>query len=163
MNTALNIDWSSHRVRKNETPLPPVAVAVSSLALVERLRFKSATEEQEQSLELSGQSVNLEEVDEEFWRAFDGLDREALYQETVELLKVTDRPMTIGDLATHLPPTHDLETIALWLAMAREAEVEITEDREAVDITDSNGQRLRFHVPQLTLTRQDAESIDWEL
>ncbi|NWO05941.1 MAG: DUF3375 domain-containing protein [Alteromonadaceae bacterium] len=163
LNTALNVDWASHKVRKSETPLPPLAVAASSLPLVERLRFKSATEEQAQGLELAEQNVDLTEVDEEFWRAFDGLDREALYQETAELLKVTDRPMSIGDLASHLPPTHDLETVALWLAMAREAEVEISDDREAVDITDSNGQKLRFHVPHLTLTRHDAESIDWEL
>ena len=57
----------------------------------------------------------------------------------------------------------DLETVALWLAMAREAEVTISEDREAVDITDSNGQKLRFQVPKLALTRDDAHSIDWEL
>jgi hypothetical protein len=163
LNIALDIDWSSHKVRKSDTLLPPIAVAVSGLPLVERLRFKSATEEQEQSLELSGQGVDLEDVDEEFWRAFDGLDREALYRQTVDVLKVTDHPMSVGELASHLPPTHDLETIALWLAMAREAEVEISEDREAVDITDSNGQKLRFHVPRLTLTRHDAESIDWEL
>jgi len=163
LNTALTIDWSSHKIRKSGTPLPPVAVEVAGLPLVERLRFKSATEEQEQGLELSGQDVNLEDVDAEFWRAFDGLDREALYQDTVELLQVTDRPMSIAELASHLPPTHDLESIALWLAMAREAEVEISEDREAVDITDSNGHKLRFHVPHLTLTRTAAESIDWEL
>ncbi|HET8801879.1 MAG TPA: DUF3375 domain-containing protein [Marinobacter sp.] len=163
LNTALNIDWSSHKIRKSGAPLPPVAVDVSSVPLVERLRFKSATEEQAQGLELAEQNVNLDEVDEEFWRAFDGLDREALYLETVELLKVTDRPMSIADLASHLPPTHDLETIALWLAMAREAEVEISEDREAVDITASSGHKLRFHVPHMRLTRYAAESIDWEL
>lgn len=163
LNTALSIDWSSHTVRKSGTPLPPVAVAVASLPLVERLRFKSAAEEQTQALELSEQNVNLEDVDEEFWRAFDGLDREALYQDTAALLKVTDRAMSISDIASHLPPTHDLETIALWLAMAREAEVDITEARETIDITDSAGQTLRFHVPHLTLTRHDVESIDWEL
>ena len=162
LNAALNIDWDSQKIRRSDTPLPPVAVAVPGLPLVERLRFKSATEEEAQGLELSEQNVDLNEVDEEFWRAFDGLDREALYQDTVELLQVTDRPMSIADLASHLPPTHDLETIALWLAMAREAEVEITEDREAVDITDSNGQKLRFHVPRLALSRGEAESIDWE-
>ncbi|AXS82494.1 DUF3375 domain-containing protein [Marinobacter sp. Arc7-DN-1] len=163
LNTALQIDWSSHRVRRSDTPLPPVAVATSSLPLLERLRFKSAIEEQARGLELAEQNVNLEEVDAEFWRAFDGLDREALFQETAELLKVTDRPMSIADLARHLPPTHDLETVALWLAMAREAEVTISEHREAVDITDSNGQKLRFLVPKLALTRDDANSIDWEL
>ncbi|UDL06648.1 DUF3375 domain-containing protein [Marinobacter sp. CA1] len=163
LNTALSVDWSSHKVRKSETPLPPVAVAVSGLPVMERLRFKSATEEQSQDLELSEQNANLEDVDEEFWRAFDGLDREALYQDTVELLTVTDRPMSIGDIASHLPPTHDLESIALWLAMAREAEVTISDHQETVDITDSNGQTLRFRLPHLTLTRNDAESIDWEL
>jgi len=163
LNTALNIDWSSHKVRKSETPLPPVAVAFPSVPVVERLRFKSTDEEQAQGLELTEQDVNLDDVDDEFWRAFDGLDREALYRDTLDLLKVTDRPMSIKAIACHLPPTHDLESIALWLAMAREAEVDITEDRETVDITDSHGQRLRFHVPRLTLTQHDVEAIDWEL
>ena len=163
LSTALSIDWSSHTVRKSHSPLPPAAVAVSSLPLVERLRFKSVTDEASQGIELSEQNASLDDVDDEFWWAFDGLDREALYHDTLELLKVTNRPMTIGELANHLPPTHDLETLALWLAMAREAEVEITENTEAVEITDSNGQKLRFQVPHLTLTRQDAETIDWEL
>lgn len=163
LNTALSIDWGNQKVRKTDTPLPPTAVAVTGLPLTERLRFKSITEEQQQGLELAAQTANLDEVDEEFWRAFDGLDREALYQETTALLKVTDRPMSIADLASHLPPSHDLETIALWLAMAREAQVEPSRQRETLDITDSNNQRLRFDVPYLTLTRHDAESIDWEL
>lgn len=163
LNSAVNIDWQSHKVRKTDTPLPPVAVAVSSLPLVERLRFKEATHEEAQGLELSEQHVNLADVDEDFWRAFDGLDREALYQETLALLKITDRPMSIGELASHLPPTHDLETLTLWLAMAREAGVGISEDRETVDIIASNGQKLRFNVPYLRLTLTDAESIDWEL
>lgn len=163
LDTALQIDWSSHRVRKGNTPLPPVAVAVSNVPLIERLRFKSSSEEQARGLDLAEQGVDLEDVDEEFWRAFDGLDREALFQETAALLKVTDQPMSIADLARHLPPTHDLETVALWLAMAREAEVTISEDREAVDITDSNGHKLRFLVPRLAISRDDVESIDWEL
>ena len=163
LNSAINIDWQSHKVRKTATPLPPVAVAVSSLPVVERLRFKAATQEQSQGLELAEQHVNLADIDEEFWRAFDGLDREALYQETLALLKVTGRPMSIGELASHLPPTHDLETITLWLAMAREAGVDISTDREKVDIIASNGQKLRFNVPYFTLTLTSAESIDWEL
>jgi len=163
LNTALNIDWASHQVRKSEAPLPPVAVATPSLPLVERLRFKSATEEKSKDLELAEQGVDLKDVDEEFWRAFDGLDREALFRDTVELLSVTNKPMTIANLASHLPPTHDLETLALWLSMAREAEVAISEDREAVNVTDATGKTLRFHVPKLALTRDAVESIDWEL
>lgn len=163
LNTALQVDWSSHRVRKDDTPLPPVAVATSGLPLVERLRFKSATEEKNIALELTEQNVDLADVDEEFWRAFDGLDREALFRETLELLQVTRQPMSIGELASHLPPSHDLETITLWLAMAREAEMTVSESREKVDIADAAGNRLRFDVPKLALTRDAVESIDWEL
>lgn len=47
--------------------------------------------------------------------------------------------------------------------MAREAGVKVTRDREQMDITDNSGHKLRFHVPRLTLTREDAEAIDWEL
>jgi len=163
LNTAIKIDWSNHQVRKSEAPLPPIAVATSGLPLVERLRFKSATEEESKDLELAEQGVDLEDVDEEFWRAFDGLDREALFRDTVELLSVTNEPMTIANLASHLPPTHDLETLALWLSMAREAEVAVSDDREAVDVTDTTGNKLRFHVPKLALTRDSVQSINWEL
>lgn len=163
LNTALSIDWISHQVRKSEAPLPPIAVATSSLPLVERLRFKSATDEKSKELELAEQGLDLEDVDEEFWRAFDGLDREALFRDTVELLSVTKEPMTIANLASHLPPTHDLESLALWLSMAREAEVTISEDQEAVNVTDAAGKTIRFHVPKLALTVDAVKSIDWEL
>lgn len=129
LTAALNLDWSSQGLRKSATPLPPIAVATANLPLVERLRFKSAEDEDVAELELDEQGVNLDEVDDEFWRAFDGLDREALFSQTVQLLSVTGDPMSIADLASHLPPTHDLETLALWLSMAREAEVPIAEER----------------------------------
>lgn len=160
---AQNLDWSSHALRKSGTPLPPVAVAAANLPLAERLRFKSAEDEDVSALELDEQGVNLDEVDDEFWRAFDGLDREALFKQTVQLLTVTNEPMSIADLASHLPPTHDLETLALWLSMAREAEVPMQEAREAVNVTDSNGISLRFYVPILALTRDAVHHIDWEL
>lgn len=163
LNAALQIDWSSHSVRKHQTPLPPVAIATSSLPLVERLRFKAATEDQKDVLELAEQNVNLDDIDDEFWRAFEGLDREALFQETVKLLKVTGRPMSIADLASHLPPTHDLETLALWLSMAREAGVAMSEEKETVDIHDGSGKNLRFYTPKLALTQNAVQSIDWEL
>ena len=163
LNVALQIDWSSHAIRKNETPLPPVAAATSSLPLVERLRFKAATEDEAAGLELAEQNMNLGDIEDDFWRAFEGLDREALFQETLELLKVTGKPMSIADLASHLPPTHDLETLALWLSMAREAGVPISEEKETVDIKDSSGKKLRFYTPKLALTQDVVQSIDWEL
>lgn len=163
LNAALNLDWSSNALRKQGSPLPPIAVATANLPLVERLRFKSAEDDEVTQLELDEQGVNLDEVDEEFWRSFDGLDREALFEQTVQLLSITNEPMSIGDLANHLPPTHDLETLALWLSMAREAEVPLEDERETVDLTDSNGTALRFSVPRLALTRDAVHNIDWEL
>jgi len=163
LNAALQIDWPSHAIRKSATPLPPVALATPNLPLVERLRFKAALEGEAEGLELAEQSVNLDDVGDDFWRAFDGLDREALFQETVKLLKVTGRPMSIADLASHLPPTHDLETLALWLSMAREADAVISKEQETVDISDSSGKKLRFYTPKLLLTQDAVQAIDWEL
>ncbi|MHA7880158.1 MAG: DUF3375 domain-containing protein [Saccharospirillum sp.] len=163
LHAALNLDWSSHALRTSGTPLPPIAVATANLPLVERLRFKAAEDDDVTALELDEQGVNLDEVDDEFWRAFDGLDRQALLEQTVQLLSVINEPMSIADLASHLPPTHDLETLALWLSMAREADVPMQETREAVEVTDSNGAALRFYVPKVALTRDAVHHIDWEL
>lgn len=160
---ALSIDWASHGVRKSASPLPPVAVSVSGLPLIERLRFKSAEEDDKSELQLGEQAMSLSDIEDDFWRACDGLDREALYEDTLELLTVTDRAMSIGDLVSHLPPTHDLETVALWLSMAREADLPVATDRELVDIMDPNGTNLRFNVPRVALTSAALKAIDREL
>ncbi|WP_071991274.1 DUF3375 domain-containing protein, partial [Yersinia wautersii] len=112
---ALNLDWQRLAIRRQEIPLPPLGMAVTGVPAVERLRFKTLDEDIEPELDLSTTSVGLEQVGDDFWDAFDGLDREALIQGTLRVLAEQNRPISLGELAVLLPPAHDLETFALWL------------------------------------------------
>ena len=159
---ALNMDWASQSLRRKAGPLPPVAMANGALPVVERLLFKSVDQDGQRALELRPQSASLDEVEEDFWTAFDGLDRHALLQQTLELLRNTGEPLGIGDLARRLPPTHDLETIALWLSLAREANVPVAGERETVDVPAKEGATLRFHVPKIELTAAAVTDLEWE-
>lgn len=57
-------------------------------------------------------------------------------EETRRLLVTEGRAMTIAEITRRLPPNHDLESLALWLTMALEAELpiagEVGLDAEAV-------------------------------
>jgi len=160
---ALNMDWASAGLRHKACPLPPIAIANGSLAVVERLRFKSIDQEERQALELRRQTVDLNQIDADFWLSFDGLDRQALLRDTLALLQSSGQPMGISDLARHLPPTHDLETITFWLSMVREADIAIGDTRESIDVTDRDGTRLRFHVPKVSLSSAALNGIEWEV
>ena len=159
---ALDMDWGSQSLRRKASPLPPVAIANGALPLIERLLFKAVDPDGERDLELRRQSASLDEVEEDFWAAFDGLDRHALLQQTLELLRRTREPLGIGGLARHLPPTHDLETIALWLSLAREVDVPVGTDREIVDVLANEGVTLRFYVPKIQLTADAVDDLEWE-
>jgi hypothetical protein len=159
---ALDIDWASQAVRRKASPLPPVAITGAGLPVIERLLFKAVGGDESGDLELKQESTNLDQVEEDFWLAFDGLDRQALLEQTLGLLRTAAVGMSIGDLARQLPPTHDLETIALWLSLAREAEVSIGESRETVDVVGREGTRLRFHVPSVQLTAAAVAGLEWE-
>lgn len=163
LRVALNVDWSSHKIRDAASGLPPVAPATNNLPLVERLRFKSLDVDDDQDLELSQRSTDLTEIEDDFWLTFDSLDRHALFADTRELLQRAERPMGIAEIAAHLPPRHDLESIAFWLGLAREAQVPIHAGREALDITDHDGHRVRFNVPRVELNATALDAIDWEL
>ncbi|KEI72994.1 DUF3375 domain-containing protein [Endozoicomonas elysicola] len=160
---ALNLDWHSQKLRRSPAPLKPLAFPVSGLPLIERLTFKPVEQLESQKLVLSQESVDLDELDDDFWNAFDGLDRETLIRETIALLKTQGTPMTIAQLAEYLPPTHDLETLALWLSMAREAGLIVADDTEQLDIQDRDGQWLRFYLPKTYLHTEALTTIDWEL
>jgi hypothetical protein len=160
---ALNIQWESVAVRHKEGPLPPVAIANSNLPLIERLLFKTIDSGDLQSLDLLQRSGGIDQMQEEFWRALDGLDRQALMDDTLALLERTGVPMGIADLARELPPTHDLESIALWLSMAREAATPLHEEAETVDVEGRDGTRLRFHVPRVELSASSVAGIEWEI
>jgi hypothetical protein len=160
---ALNIDWVNASVRRNPSPLPPVAPANSTLPLPERLRFKSLEDGESADLELSPQTADLNQIEEDFWQSFASLDRQALVRDTLALLQQTGRPLSIAELAEHLPPTHDLETLSVWLTMAREAGIDFQEGEETLDIICSDGPMLRFRVPLVQLNAAAMPDIEWEI
>ena len=80
------------------------------------------------------------------------------------MLAEQGRPVSLGELASLLPPAHDLETFALWLAMAREAGIEVLkEERQLVELVDEDEQRWRFNLPYVGLDHEALKDIDWEL
>lgn len=159
---AQSVDWNVAAVRRQPACLPPLAIACGGLPLVERLRFKSLDQQALRDLDLQRMAGDISQIDEEFWSSLDSLDREALVRDTVETIRASDLPLSLADLARRLPPTHDLESFAVWLGMAREAGCEVDEQREAVDLVTREGQPLRFHVPLLALDPAAFEHFDWE-
>jgi hypothetical protein len=160
---ALRIDWQRQAVRRQSAPLPPLGVALGSVPLVERLRTKSLDGGEQAELLLTTAYADLGQMDNEFWQAFEGLDRDALVQRTLQTLADRGQPMTLAELAAALPPgEHDLETFALWLAMAREAGVELQRGEEQID-TEDCGQRWRFTVPHVALDGAQLAQLDWEV
>jgi hypothetical protein len=159
---ALEVDWGSQAVRRKPSPLPPIAIPLAGLPVIERLLFKTLEADEKRALELERVGTDLDDIDEDFWLAFHGLDRQALVDQTVQLLQRTSEPLTIADLARHMPPTHDLECISLWLSLAREVDVPFDGTRERLDITGNDGAALRFDVPKVALTAGAVQGLDWE-
>ncbi len=161
---ALQIDWQRQAVRRQPAPLPPLGLALAGLPLIERLRIKSLEGGQEAELLLTTQYADLDQVEDEFWQAFEGLDRQALVQQTLQLLEQSGHPMTLAQLAQALPPAgHDLEMLTLWLAMAREADIALQDGQEEHITTEDQGQPWRFRVPHVALQAHLLRPIDWEL
>ncbi len=162
---ALRIDWQRQSVRRQSAPLPPLGVALGNVPLVERLRAKSLEGGDQADLLLTTEYADLGQMEGEFWQAFEGLDREALLHDTLQTLADSGRPMTLSELAAVLPPgEHDLESLALWLAMAREAGVEpLQGEEEQIDTQDEQGRQWCFTVPRVALHITQLAKIDWEL
>ena len=153
---ALDIDWQRQAVRRQPAPLPPLGVALAGLPLIERLRVKSLDGDGPgNALLLTTQYADLDQVEDEFWQAFEGLDRQALLQQTLAVLEQHQQPMTLAALAQALPPgEHDLETLTLWLAVAREAGLDFGAAPEQITLTappHSAEPSWRFTVPRVAL------------
>jgi len=162
--TALEIDWRKQRNRRADSPLPPIAIALSALPLPERLRFKQLDADAVQQLDLTARAGDLSSIDDDFWQAFAGLDRAAVVAETLAVLAKIGTALSLAELAEHLPPTHDLETFSLWLGMAQEAGVKISTDTtQTIELTDNEQSRWLFTVPTLALSRADLDGIDWDI
>ena len=159
---ALNVDWQRQAVRRTLGPLPPVSIATPSIPLVERLLVKAASDEREDDLDLSNKEADPAQLDDEFWQACRALDRAALFESTLQHLVDRGEPLTIGGLAAALPPSHDLETLAFWLAMAREAGIEVDGIDEAIDLFDEDEGWTRFHAPRLQVAHAMVKDLNPE-
>ena len=156
---ALEIDWQRQAVRRQPTPLPPLGVALGSLALIERLRIKSLdSASPEAALLLTTHYADLDHIEDEFWQAFEGLDRQALLAHTLAVLEQHGQPMTLAQLAEALPPgAHDLEALTLWLSVAQEAGLagDAGQPPAQEHLTTSDpqhpAQHWRFSVPRVLL------------
>lgn len=160
----LQLDWQRAATRRSESPLPPVAVPIAGIPLIERLRYKSLDSQSLAELDLSATQAHTAALDADFWADFDGLDREATIARTLALLREQGRALSIAELAEALPPTHDLETFALWITMAREAGIDIvTNQKETVDITDGEARQWRFTLPLASLDESSVAAIEWDI
>jgi len=158
---ALQVDWQRQAVRRQNAPLPPLGVALAGLPLVERLRIKSLDGGNDTALLLTTQYADLDQVEDEFWQAFEGLDREALLTQTLQTLEHSDQPMTLAALAQALPlGAHDLETLALWLAMARESGAAWDAGHEETITTRNAEGEWRFAVPRVALQADALRAVD---
>lgn len=158
---AFEVDWQSQKVRRSLSPLPPVSVAIPNLPVIERLQVKQFDDNSPTDLDLTVGEANPAEMDAEFWQAFHALDRTQLFESTIATLKTLGRPLSLRELAEALPPTHDLETLAYWLAMARQSGVPIDDNEEVFDLYDEkDGNGTRFRVPTIQLSHAVASELD---
>lgn len=158
-NVALHVDWNSQKVRRAPGPLPPVGLTAANLPAVERLMVKEISGDQHNELDFSTSEIQPESMDDEFWDSWQALDRAALFESTIAQLKESDKPMTLSELSAALPPTHDLETLAYWLAMAHEAGIEIGDQRETFDLVDEEDAITRFDTPLVRLNEATTENL----
>jgi len=161
---ALEVDWQRQAVRRQDAPLPPLGVALSNLPLIERLRIKSIDDGGDSELLLTTQYTDLDQVEDEFWQAFEGLDREALLTQTLQALEHSSQPMTLAALAQALPPgAHDLETLTLWLALARESGA-VFEDGQQEQVTTRNQEgEWHFTLPRVALDAHALRAVNLDL
>jgi hypothetical protein len=159
---ALELDWQSNKLRRTDSPFPPLAISAGNLPLIERLLPKQIESQQVSELELDEFQADPAEMGDEFWRAYRAMDREELFRKTIETLGTSGRKFTIGQLAKQIEPTHDLETLAFWLAMARQAGLELGQGVQSIDLSDPDQGDTRFEVPWVELSGQDVQDLKAE-
>lgn len=162
---ALQVNWQRAAVRRGHSPLPPIAPPVSGLPAPERICYKSLEEAEEVSLNLEQQRGSMEALEESFLEHFEDLDRGQLYRDTLLLLRERQRPHSLKELATALPPQYDVETLSYWVTLAREAgiEPEANAVAELIQLVDLEAKTAtRFRVPKIQITAAAIEPIAWE-
>jgi hypothetical protein len=178
---AINIDWSAHKFRRLPGPFPPVAINNYALPLVERIRFKEWKTDIEEDLDLLPKDGQIDSLEDDFWQEFEGLNQAALYSQTMDVLANSQKsPMAISELCKAIEPSHDLESIALWLAMAMASEsldtsqgqpmlTDYNSDQiiglatEQIEMMQKDQTKVQFTVPIIKLTQQAMSKIDFEI
>ena len=126
--------------------------------------MKDISTDESDDLDFRSQSVDLDDVDDELWRALAGLDRQDLAARTVEAVVAAGTSLTMAELADALPPTHDLETLSVWVEMAHQAELDVDDHRhESIDVDPDDGPPLRFRVPLVRFEPDVLAERVWEL
>jgi hypothetical protein len=162
LQVAVDVNWTNQTTRRSDSPITPVAVACTSVPTIERLRVKEVQTEEDTPLDLSENYAHLDDLGGEFWSSFDSLDRGALLQDTRDYLNNAEQAVPVSTLAKHFKPQHDLETITLWLSLAREAELPLGTETEEFNLTTQTGERLKYTVPRVDLGGDALKAVDWE-
>lgn len=163
---ALAIDWTKQKVRRAPAPLRPVAPGQGQIPLPCRIACKSLEESEEAVLNLEQQRGALEALEESYRVHSLELDRAALYKRTLDWLRSQGGPCSVAELAQALPPDYDLESLAFWLALAREAGADFPEPPviESVELTDREHETpTRFYFPRVTLHTAAVSRINREV
>ncbi len=170
---SVQLDWSTQKLRRSPAPFPPVAIANNGLPLIERLRFKEWKPDVAEELNLLPQTAQLNELDDEFWESFDGLNQQVLLEKTTELLatcqsemgqsKKGQNNMSIAEIASELlQPQHDLEAVTLWLSMAMASDTVTTAPHEQFEIEQKNT-KVCFSVPSVALNIEAVQAMEFEV
>jgi len=131
-NVAMHVDWTSQKTRRSPSPLPPIGISASNLPLVERLLARDVGGDSEEELDFSVADADPDNMGDEFWNAWQALDRDALFE----------------------------QTIAYWLAMAREAGIEVTHHRETFDLVNEDDEITRFDTPLVKLDEVSTDELE---
>lgn len=159
---ALELDWQSQKVRRSNSPLPPIAISIANLPVIERLLPKQMSEDTTNTLDLEVNEADPNAMDDEFWNAYHALNRTELFRQTLEHLQHLPGQPTIGDLARALPPSHDLETLAFWLSMARQAGLPLDEATETIDLANDKKEWTRFTIPTVKVNYEAVKDLKVE-
>lgn len=166
LEAAQRVDWSSQARCRQPMPLPPLGMALAqgqyAFRPLERLVYTLSSDTANDALDLTGQPADLNDMDEAFWDAFDSLDEARWIEQTRAELAHHPDGLDIVSLARLLPPTHDLQTLCLWLGMAMDGE-DAPPDAltfETLELQARQGARLRFEVPRVHLRPPTLASTD---
>lgn len=159
---ALDMDWQSASLRRCESVLPALGLALDGLPVIARLRFNAYDAGEAPTFSLQAQTVDLDEVDDEFWLAFDGLDRQDWLAQTKQVLAEASGTLSLAQLSERLVPDgrYDLEALALWIELAREGGLPIDSATEVLNLSDETGRDWQFTVPKVALDYETLKDIE---